>query len=377
MTAPALRVGVTLALRDGAQSIWENGIFQNCAFLVQSLLRSPAVAQAALLVNRPQVGQVSEGLLLHDSGLRLMGLDEAMQALDVVIEMSAQLDEAWALAFSRRGGRYVSMRVGNDYVIDVERALFGLPPAGLCSSRHYDAVWTLPQYVESCSDYFGITARAPVRELPHLWSPMFLQRGITRLAPGVRFGFQPGRARWRLCCFEPNMCMVKTGLVALLGCELAYRAQPARVDAVHMCNMRAMREHPGFGEFVERLDLVRDGVAGFEERYPTCEFMAALGDCVISHQWENEQNYLHYELLHGGYPLVHNSTRLRGVGYPYEGFDCEAAARAVLHAMQVHDEDLASYRAAAASLLRTLHPEHPANVECYTRELLRATGRAA
>ena len=30
-----LRVGVTLYVRSGQQSIWENGIFQNCAFLVQ------------------------------------------------------------------------------------------------------------------------------------------------------------------------------------------------------------------------------------------------------------------------------------------------------------------------------------------------------
>ena len=369
--APPLRVGVTLALRHGAQSIWENGIFQNCAFLVQALQQSPVVAQAVLLVNRAQVGEVSDGLLLHDTGLRLMGLDEALQQLDVVIEMSAQLDDEWALQLRQRGGRYVAMRVGNDYVIDVERALFGLPPAGLCSAKHYDAVWTLPQYAGSCADYFSIMARAPVRELPHLWSPMFVQRGVATLPPGTRFAYQPGRARWRVACFEPNVCIVKTGLVPLLACERAYRMRPARIDAVHMCNMRAMREHRGFAELAERLDIVREGVAAFHARYPTCEFMAGFGDCVVSHQWENEQNYLYYELLWGAYPLVHNSRRLRYVGYHYEDFDCESAAQALLRAMERHDHELPGYRDAARALLRTLHPTYAPNVDCYTRELLR------
>ena len=39
-----LRVGVTLYLRDDAQSIWENGAFQDVVFLVHLLRHSPLVA---------------------------------------------------------------------------------------------------------------------------------------------------------------------------------------------------------------------------------------------------------------------------------------------------------------------------------------------
>ncbi len=367
----SLRVGVTLAVRESAQSIWENGIFQNCAFLVQSLRHSPLVGQAVLLTNRPQVPRLSPDLLLQSSGLALMGLDEALQALDVVIEMSAQLDTEWVQAFGLRGGRLVSMYVGNTYVIDVERALFAQPPAGLWDRRRRDAVWTLPQYRRSCRAYLEVNTRCPVRELPHLWSPFFVQQACAGLAAGARFGYAPGRARWRLCGFEPNLCMVKTALIPLLAGELAYRQRPGSIEALRLCNALAWREHEGIAALVRGLDVVRDGVARFEPRYATYELMAHHGDCVISHQWENEQNYLHYELLWGGYPLVHNCEPLRELGYYYQGFDCHGAAAALLRALDEHDAGLAEHRRRAAAWLRGLDPGDARNVACYTAELQR------
>lgn len=372
-TAPPqrLHVGITLHLREGFQSIWENGIFQNCAFLVQLFKQSPAVAEAVLVVNRPQPPQPNEALLLQDAGLRIIGTDEALQTLDVIVEMSAQLSEDWVRAFRARGGRYAWMRVGNDYVIDIERAMFNLPHAGLCNDKIYDAIWTLPEYLNSCSDYFAITTRAPVRIVPHLWTPYFFDKGIATLAPGVRFGYQPGRTRWRVCCFEPNVSMVKTGIVPLLGCEEAYRARPAFLDALRMCNTLHLKDHPTYLHMASTLDVVQHGLASFEARFAVYEFLALHGDCVISHHWENGQNYLYYEALYGDYPLIHNSSFIRDHGYYYPAFDTQAAGQALLKAHAEHDLSLPAHRAQTRELLRALDVCNPDNVACYTQELLR------
>ena len=51
MSAPrGLKVGVSLFVRDATQSLWENGIFQNCLFLVRLLRHVPSVADAYLVV---------------------------------------------------------------------------------------------------------------------------------------------------------------------------------------------------------------------------------------------------------------------------------------------------------------------------------------
>jgi hypothetical protein len=111
----------------------------------------------------------------------IIDMAAAAQELDLMIEMSAQLAREWSVAFRERGGKIVSMRVGNDYVIDIERMIFDKPHGLLISGAPYDEVWTLPEYEVSCKPYFESTFRAPVRLMPHLWSPMVLERAMARV----------------------------------------------------------------------------------------------------------------------------------------------------------------------------------------------------
>ena len=363
-----LRVGVTLHLREGQQSIWENGIFQNCAFLVQLLNRSPRVKKA-VLVNGGEGRVAPEAMMLEGTGLSIIGLAEALQTLDVVIEMSALLPDAWAAEFRAKGGRYAWMRVGNDYVIDIERAMFNKPAAAVLGNKTYDAIWTLPQYEYIAHDYFALSTRAPVRILPHLWTPYFFDRGLARLPPSVRYGYEPGKSRWRICMFEPNMCLVKTSWVPMAVCEEAYRARPDIVESVRVLNTFHMKDNVHFLHFARSLDIVNHGLASFEGRFPMFEYMAHHGDCIVSHQWENAQNYVYYEALYGGYPLVHNSPIIRDQGYYYPDFDSQEGGKALVNAFAQHDRNLEAYRAKSKELLSRLDIAHPENIETYTREL--------
>ena len=47
------------------------------------------------------------------------------------------------------------MRVGNDYVIDVERMVFDKPHGLLITGAPYDEIWTLPEYENICVPYFA------------------------------------------------------------------------------------------------------------------------------------------------------------------------------------------------------------------------------
>jgi hypothetical protein len=86
-----LRVGVSIFVRKGEQSVWENGIYQNCIFLVMLLMRSPLV-EAAYLVTGGGDGQLEDaGNFLANSPVPLIDMQEAANTLDVMIEMSAQL----------------------------------------------------------------------------------------------------------------------------------------------------------------------------------------------------------------------------------------------------------------------------------------------
>ncbi|TDV33693.1 uncharacterized protein DUF2827 [Paraburkholderia caballeronis] len=360
-----LKVGVSLFVRKGGQSLWENGIFQNCLFLVMLLRKVPSVSEVYLVIGGGDGDCDDARRLVEDAPAPLIDMSDAAARLDLMIEMSAQLDRAWVERFRDRGGRVVSMRVGNDYVIDVERMVFNRPHALLIHRTPYHEVWTLPEYATTCAPYYRGAMRAPVRIVPHLWSPLVLDRAAARLPADRPFGYRPGRRRWRAGIFEPNLCMVKTSPLPMLCCEAAHRADPDLLEHVWVYNTLKMKDHPGFSAFARSLDIVRHGIASFEGRFPFYEVMGGYVDAVVAHQWENAQNYLYYEALHGGYPLVHNSPLIGGCGYRYHDFDCEEGGRALRDAFVRHDAELGRYRETARAFLRTLHPEDEGNVRAY------------
>jgi len=368
-----LKVGVTLFLRRGQQSLWENGIFQNCFFLLNLLQRSPAI-QAAYLVNGGDGDPSEAGDFLSLSPAPVIDMDTAMRELDIVIELSAQLNPAWATEFRGRGGRVVGMRVANDYAIDIERMVFDKPHAMLVSGTPYDVIWTLPAFEHTCASYYQSAQRAPVRVMQHLWSPAIVERSMRAASLKQPFTYrpstQPGARPWRLAVLEPNVCMVKTSFIPMLVADLAHRQDPRMIRNLRVFNTASLTSNPEFVNFSRSLDLVKHGIATFEGRLPVFEIMTEHADAIVSHQWENAQNYVYYEALYGGYPLIHNSDLIGPCGYRYHEFDCYEGALALRQAFASHDVRLDDYRREAREFLRMLDPESQENVAAYTAALL-------
>jgi hypothetical protein len=363
-----LKVGVTLYVRKGSQSLWENGIFQNCFFLAHLLTLSPAIG-SAFIVNGGDGDPSQSRDFLDLAPVPIIDMPTAMEQLDIVIELSAQLDPEWARQFRSRGGRVVGMRVANDYCIDVERMIFGKPHGMLISGTPYDVIWTLPAFKKTCENYYRVAQRASVRVMQHLWSPILFERAM-RAAGRQEFSYIPGRRKWRLAIMEPNICMVKTSFIPMLIAELAHRADPRFIEYIRVYNTYGFVNDPGFVSFAKSLDMVRHGIATFEGRFPTHQVVGSEADAIICHHWENSQNYLYYELLYGGFPLIHNSDVIGKCGYRYKNFDCSEGALALRQAFGEHDQRLEDYRTTARDFLATLDPESSDNVQAYTQALV-------
>ena len=118
--AGPIKVGITLLVRKGAQSIWENGIFQNVFFLAQTLKASPRMAQVSIVCCGDGSAE-DRARFMADSPIAWIDEQQALQQLDVLIEMSSGMPDEWVRQFHARGSKLVVYAVGNDYVIDAER----------------------------------------------------------------------------------------------------------------------------------------------------------------------------------------------------------------------------------------------------------------
>lgn len=362
-----LKVGISLFVHKNGQSLWENGIFQNCLFLAILLKKSPIVDSVFLVAGGGDGDSNDAMKFIQDSPVEIIDMFAAMENLDLMIEMSAQLPKQWIIDFKSLGRKVVSMRVGNDYVIDIERFIFDKSPALLIHESPYDEIWTLAEYKKICSTYYENIFRAPVRIVPHLWSPIIIKKAIENYDKDVNFKYKPQSKRWNLGMFEPNVCMVKTSYIPLLICEEAHRKNPNFIQHIYACNTYGLREHNVFHDFSESLDVVKHGITSFEGRYPLWQVLSMYCDVVISHQWENAQNYVYYEALYGGYPLIHNSDLIDDCGYRYHDFDCIEGGQILLSAYNEHDHNIDNYSYKAKRFLKKLDPELEDNIIFYTK----------
>ncbi|MCR6474522.1 DUF2827 domain-containing protein [Variovorax sp. ZS18.2.2] len=366
-----MRIGISVITRAG-QNIWENGLGQNVVFLARLFQKLPFVSSVVLIDVGDQQAMPAQ-VDLNVLGLALMRAHEATDEVDVIIEMAGALDPQWLALQRARGKKVVYYCAGQPYTALIEPAVFD-KPGHFSRPDRCDEIWLLPEY-ETFASMQRVLHRCPVRIVPYLWHPQFLEQRIAEVAQmGYRFGWQAGvpRSGVRVAIFEPNVSVAKTSSISMQACDEAYRADPGSVAMMNVLNTLHMKDHPTMLYFANQLNLVQQHKALFLGRHDIVGFMVQHADAVVSHQWTNDQNYSYLDALYGDYPLVHNSPWLQGfgAGYYYPGFDAAEGGRQLRIAASEHDARLDGYRERSRKVFEAVDPFNASNLERYARLLL-------
>ena len=359
-----LRIGITIGLHYEAETLWNNGIKQNAAFLAEALRHCPQVARV-VLVNTTAVA-ITAALPWDQVRYPTLSFETAKDDLDVLIELGGQIDAAQTEYLKQRNVRLVSYCCGFEYVHAMESVLFRKPAWGdtLFVNQRYDDIWIIPQVANISRSYFEVLRRQSGRVVPFVWSPMFLDERVKALPYAGQY--QPHDGARRLSVMEPNINVVKFCLYPALIAELAYRRCPERIALLQVTNAEQIaRESLDFIALMNQLDIVRDHKAVFLGRHDTPVFLAENTDIVISHQLENPLNYFYLEVCWQGYPLIHNASLCRDLGYYYEGNDADEGARRVVEAIETHDAHASWYRDQQRSLIARYLPDDRQLVATY------------
>jgi hypothetical protein len=369
-----MKVGVTFFVRNHPRSIWECGVDQNCVFLAKLLERVDGV-EHVYMVNGGDGETPSDGLMLGPLGLDFVRFDDVKDELDLLIMCGAQIDPPQEQYLHKRGAKVVAYKCGNEAIIDADRIINRKPAGGLVTGTQYDAIWSTPQHMHTCRAYWETVYRAPVRPVPHIWDPTFVDMAVSEFKPGVKWGYQPSTEK-RIGIYEPNVQLLKTCITPLLVCENAFRARPDLIDYIHSCCSEGLTGQRTFEHLMLSLDIVRHKKVSFVGRYAFPWFQAAHADVVVSHQWECGLNYAYYEALYGHYPIVHNSELLEA-GYRYDGFDAQDGGRVLVDVLEHHDVNTDNYNAAADAVVRAVSTMNPENITAHREAIDSLNSRRA
>jgi len=366
-----MKVGITFFLQENG-NIWNSGAVQQCVFLAMCLRRIPGAQVVA--INAGYDIPVPKGLDLDGSGIEFVRLPEVIDSLDLLVQCHGQVSAADVDRVRSNGGKAIAYKFGNEYVIDGERMMRGQKSGAIVNGAQFDEIWTNEQHINTCGSYWKTVYRCPVRVVPHIWSPYFIDKLIRK--ENLAFGYEAGRTKKRIAIYEPNINIVKMAFIPILICETVYRRHPERIKCVLATNTKQMMEQVTFQNLCKSLDIVKDkafdgyGVCSFQGRSRFPSHQANHADIVVSHQWENGLNYAYYEALYGGYPLIHNSDLMPyDLGYRYTGFDIESGADALINAMDNHDDSALRYEDASKAFLSEVDAESAVSVEAYDRAI--------
>lgn len=354
------------------QSIWTNGANQHVCFLYLMLKQLPYVENCWLVCNKAP-DEMGAGMLVGDFAEDFRRYEQVINDTDFLIEMGAYILPKHAEAVRKRGGKMISYHFGNDYTFTVENISLGAHKNFLIHPHRiqFDELWVNAQYLNTCCSYLKHLYRAPAVIVPHLWLPIFVEKAAADAAERTPLGWgykgRPDKAI--IGIFEPNISVVKTGVIPFFAAAKFYEDNPTQVSNIYMTNTVRFLENKVFTHLVSGTQAGADRVASAEPRHTFVDFMSTYNAIVVSHQWENAMNYLYYETLYGGYPLVHNSPILRGAGYYYEAFDIDSGAHAIERAWETHDENLQEYKSRAADHLATVDPYEDAVIGVYDKRI--------
>jgi hypothetical protein len=153
----------------------------------------------------------------------------------------------------------------------------------------------------------------------------------------------------------------------ILIVEKVYRERPDLINHFYVTNADKIKMNPLFIDIMKMLDVVKDGIATFENRFRTPYFLDTYTDVVIAHQWENPLNYAYLEPLYLNYPLVHNAKLIKDGGYYYEGFNVDDGAKQLIYAITEHDKNIEEYKEKNKKVLNRYLPTNPKSIKTYDK----------
>jgi len=341
--------------------LFANGIVQNAYFFHQCCEAMGYTCQLLC----PESGPVP----FEHKGLSVKQLTPDERIFDpreyhtIVLFTSPISKETYTFLKAHKVG-VVMLVCGNNYMYDQEQFVAGIKgnrTSFLGKEAQLDEQWLIPSYHHAI-DYLEILRKKPTFVVPHLWSPEiirhFAPRVIKQPESSLFYDITKRKSsKISIVVLEPNQNLFKTAWTPIMASEKLYMENPDLIEYVYVFNFpsneHAYRMADGLSLGPKLRKFERKSIAEIMYFFNNQSESMPI---FVSHQVLNGLNYLYYELLYYGFPLIHNSTELDGCGYFYPENQIKSCVEQILYAYKHHNKVVETYKEKAAVYLKRIDP---------------------
>jgi len=359
---------IAVTVNSNQTSIWSSGINQNGAYLAK-MLKEGGHSVDLLSQTKGNYSFVKEVKDLI--GLDIIEISEAVDVgYDVVIQLGLALSKEYHDKFilSNPKMKLVAYKCGNDFLTDMETIIFGNEKReNAFSDRGIDAIpdqiWMIPQMEKTCYSYYKFQLKQEkATVVPFIWDPI----SVESLSKKSSYSTYTKRDINRIAIMEPNISVMKNVFHPLLSVNEASKS--IDIKSVMMIGADRIKDRPRLLQILSDMQLFKDKKITAESRHPTLNIINNHADLVLSWQWENNLNYLYLDVAWMGWPIVHNASMCKDVGYYYSEFNVEQSAEVVCHVIKNHNNDI-EYLNRNRKIISRYTSKNPKMIEQYN-ELL-------
>lgn len=298
---------------------------------------------------------------------------ETLKGLNLMIYLSAVLNEQDSLVLKNMNIKIVQILCGNNYMFNQEKLVFGSHKTLHSFNNSYiDEYWLLPMYTHAKS-YIETHSRKPVKIMPYIWNTTFVDLWMKN---NENIRYEVGSKLNVLIC-EPNVNVFKTSLVPLIISEKCVDI----IDRVYCLCLKNKKENVE-GIFGDYLKIIKNNKLELYERLKLYNVLLQLksqNKCpfIVSHQMLNDLNFLHLELFYLGYPVIHNCERMKSCGYFYKDHNIDMGANALYNAFceHINDYNKIEYKNNVKKLLFRFSPYNKDNKKEYLSTIFEMCGK--
>lgn len=344
-----INIGITLSI-DPTESLFTNGIRQNVIILRELYEKCDGVGDCYIINTSGKQLPDDPSLPLHPFRKFIIDLKDVKKYCNFVVVAHGSLLPGEYKELHESGIKIVKLLLGNLFSMFNEQILFKNKDDyyGVFkkNSGFIDKTWVSKHFYRD--RYFYETLYdCETKIAPYVWDSRFIEKSNEnyKLNHGKSSEYQPsGKKEKHILNFEPNLNMVKVCTQAIVVLERFYKQNPELVGDSYFFNTSMIKEKKDFIDFVKDLKVYKSGRASFEGGIAIINALGKYGDIVLATQNQNELNYLYLDAAWMGYPVVHNSSMMKEIGYYYEENNAQQASETLLQICQGFDGYYEKYK---------------------------------